>query len=141
MGGDGNRKGMTLIIYRKRQANVFSYRMTLHGVLLKSDIVRLSTLAGGDKPPPLQTNSPPPKQRRSFSPLHFPVVSICDLLDVMNAFRGHPLVFQFLRSVRRPTLGTPVGAVADPTVSKHSNEFGKFCATGAGGNVFSGQIC
>jgi len=43
---------MTLIIYRKRQTNVFSYRMTLHGVLLKSDIVRLSTLAGGDKPRP-----------------------------------------------------------------------------------------
>ena len=52
MGGDGNRKGMTLIIYRKRQTNVFSYRMTLHGVLLKSDIVRLSALAGGDKPRP-----------------------------------------------------------------------------------------
>jgi hypothetical protein len=33
---------------------------------------------------------------------------------------GGPSVLQFFRSVRKPTIGPPVGAVADPTVSKRS---------------------
>ena len=50
MGVDGNGKGMTLVIYRKRQTNVFSYWMKFHGFLLKPGIVRLSAQAGGDQP-------------------------------------------------------------------------------------------